>query len=244
MYDYELSNKIEKPTLGRRFVISDIHGCIKTFKTLIKEKIILLKTDQLFLLGDYIDRGPNSRKVLNYIIKLLKQGYQIYPIRGNHEETLLEFSREKIEYLLWHLKISKSLDLLKNGKLSKKHLKFIETLPYYYELEDFILVHAGLDFRKENPFKDKISMLFRREYKIDKNFLGDKRIIHGHQPIEIDKIEKRIKKRKHKLPLDNGLVYRKKHKIYNYEKLGNLCCLNLDTYELIKQENLDMPLIN
>ncbi len=45
---------------GQRWVISDIHGYAQTFQTLVREKIKLTRNDQLFLLGDYIDRGPDS----------------------------------------------------------------------------------------------------------------------------------------------------------------------------------------
>ena len=46
------------------------------------------KNDQLFLLGDYIDRGQDSKGVIDYIIELQKE-FQVFPIRGNHEENIL-----------------------------------------------------------------------------------------------------------------------------------------------------------
>ena len=78
MLDNALRFKVplENP-YGRRFVIPDIHGCYKSFKSLL-DKIRLTKTDHLFLLGDYINRGPCSQLVLDLILDLLDSGYQIF----------------------------------------------------------------------------------------------------------------------------------------------------------------------
>ena len=85
-----LSAKIEKGR-GKRLVIPDIHGCSNTFKELI-EKVAPTKDDQLFFLGDYIDRGVDSSGVLKYLNELSEKGYQVFPIRGNHEQMLLDAS--------------------------------------------------------------------------------------------------------------------------------------------------------
>src|SRR5688500_13625324 len=81
---------ITNPKGGRRWVISDIHGCLTTLKTLVEQRISLTKADQLFLLGDYIDRGKHSAGVLDYLMGLVSEGYQIYPLLGNHEQMLLD----------------------------------------------------------------------------------------------------------------------------------------------------------
>ena len=53
----------------RKIVISDIHGCLNSFKALLY-KIVYSKRDELYLLGDFIDRGPDSKGVIDYIWKL------------------------------------------------------------------------------------------------------------------------------------------------------------------------------
>ena len=63
--------------MGRLFAISDIHGCFKTFYELIVNTIKLSKSDQLILLGDYIDRGDQSKEVIDFIIDLHKEGFNI-----------------------------------------------------------------------------------------------------------------------------------------------------------------------
>ena len=227
--------------MSRRLVISDIHGCSKTLLALLK-KIKLSKEDDLYFLGDYIDRGPDSSGVLDIVIDLKKEGYKIFPLLGNHEQQALkaESDYDKKSFYFYISRINKSDDLLnKKRKIKKRYRKFMQNLPLYYELDDFFIVHAGFDFSKEKPFEDKDSMLNIRSFKYDKEKAKGKTIIFGHDPTDYDKILKKIKKRKKKIPLDNGCVYNKAHKIYDFHKLRKLCCFNLDTYELICQENIE-----
>jgi serine/threonine protein phosphatase 1 len=240
---YYQKNKIPHPIKGRRFVIGDIHGCFNTFRCLLEKQIIPTLEDHVYLLGDYIDKGPDSKKTLNYIIKLIKKGFKVYPLRGNHEQDVLDVAANEPELLNWLLR--KSPDLLKNGTLRKKHIKFLNSLPYYYELPDFYLVHGGFNFEIKNPFKDTKTMLWRRmPSELNAPFADNKTIIHGHQPIEIDDILDRVLKRYKIIGLDNGVNYIKTHKIYEYTKMGNLCALNLDTFKLYVQKNCEVILEN
>ena len=63
--------------MTRKIAISDIHGCNKTFQKLLFETLNLQKNDQLYLLGDYIDRGPDSKGVLDTIQNLITNGYYV-----------------------------------------------------------------------------------------------------------------------------------------------------------------------
>ena len=241
----EIFKKVEKNTKGRRLVIPDIHGCYLTFKTMVEEIVSLQKEDQLFLLGDYIDKGPDSGAVLDYILGLIDKGFEVYPLRGNHEQNLL-YAYENYNPRMFAAfvgKMNKSRTLLdENGELIEKYRVFCEKLPYYYELDDFYLVHAGFDFKRENPFENLYAMIEIRQRIVDISQMNGKRIIHGHKPEEIDQIRQNIKNKAMVLPLDNGCVYRKPSKLLDYKKLGNLCCLNLDTFELKVLENMDMTL--
>ena len=235
---YYNKKKIEKPINARRFAIGDIHGCYNTLKKLVEKKLNLKKEDQLFLLGDYIDKGPKSKETLDYIINLIKKGYHIYPLRGNHEETLLYTSENESKKILKWL-MRKSTNLLLRGKLRKKYQIFLKSLSYYYKLDEFYLVHANFNYKSDKPFKDKKSMLWKRKFDYNSKILKGKKLIHGHQPTEIDTIKKSVIKKKNIICLDNGVNYNKKHKFYDYKKMGNLCALNLDTYELIIQKNIE-----
>ncbi len=83
-------------------------------------------------------------------------------------------------------------------------------------------------------------MLWKRKFDYDNKILKGKIVIHGHQPINLEEIKKSIYNNKNIIGLDNGVNYIKKHKIYDYKKMGNLCALNLDTFELIIQKNIEI----
>ena len=70
-----------------KFAISDIHGCAKNFKALL-DRISLSLGDELYLLGDYIDRGPDSKGVIDHVWQLQKTGHTVHCLCGNHEQRL------------------------------------------------------------------------------------------------------------------------------------------------------------
>ncbi len=234
--------KIPKQKSGfSRYVISDIHGCYDTFISLL-QKINLQKYDQLFLLGDYIDSETKGDKVLDYIIELNELNYNIFPLRGNHEENTLNAFAEydKATFMFYVGRINKSKTLIdENGKLKKKYFDFMNALPYFYELDDFYLVHAGFNFKIENSLTDFVSMLELRKQHDNSDLFNGKRTVFGHKVRYLDEIREAIKSNSANIPLDNGCVYTKKHKVYDVSRTGSLCCLNLDTMELIVQKNVE-----
>ena len=234
---YYQKKKIDLPKNGRRFAISDIHGCYQTFKNMVEQRLELTHDDQLFLLGDYINKGPKSKKTLDYIIDLISHGYRVYPLRGNHEQDILDVDEKNPQVLKWLLR--KSPDLIKNGCIKRQHFLFLDSLPYYYKLPDFYLVHGGFNFKAKDPLKDKKAMIWRRMTEKSSPF-GDNRIIlHGHRSYGIDEIKKLVESRSSIIGLDNGVNYTKNNKVYDYSQMGNLCALNLDTFELIVQPNIE-----
>lgn len=228
-----LGYKITNRDYSRRLVIPDIHGCIKSLKGIL-DKINLQKSDQLFFLGDYIDRGPSSSGVLDLILDLQRDDYSIFPLRGNHEQMLLDTVRYNSNGLQDHAKANNVMDLLEGEQVKADYYNFLDSLPYYYELEGFYLVHAGFNFDAPNPFEDYNDMLWIRGFIPDNKWLKDKKVVHGHDPATMKEIRDSIKYGKLKIPLDNGCVH------YGTRPgMGNLLCLDLDTLTLIIQENID-----
>ncbi len=231
------------------YAISDIHGCLNTFKALI-EKIALQKTDTLYLLGDLIDRGPNSKDVMDLVMDMQADGYDIQVIQGNHEYMFLETLNETIPYCwdwrryqLWIKNGGitvmmnfgyKRIDDLKG--IDKKYDTFVRNLVTHVELDKYILVHAGINFKEEDIYKDKMSLHSIRNWyeSIDKNKIGDKIIIHGHSPRRFDTLEDDIREMKYPaINIDCGCVYDM------HTKIGRLCALNLETLKPVFQENVD-----
>lgn len=211
---------------GRQFVIPDIHGCYKTFKTLLKS-LSLKKNDQVFLLGDYVNKGPNGHKVLDLIINW-EYDSKLFPLRGNHDQMLLDYFDSDDKILRRRLIRMNSKKLVDHRS---KYKKFIKSLPYYYELENFLLVHAGFDFRAPEPFEETFAMMNIRGFRYRKKPANNKKVIHGHYPKSISLIKERIDKQKNTLPLDNGCVYKRR------KTQGRLTCLELKRMKLTWIEN-------
>lgn len=225
--------EIKRPINGRRFAISDIHGCANTFKALL-EKINFNQGDHLYLVGDLINRGPHSDEVLDHILHLLSEDYEIYTIRGNHEQIILKSQKKSLSQRKRIVQSYRSENLLnKAGNLKKRYRKFLKATFHYLILEDYYLVHAGFNFESDQPFEDSQFMLYTKKFKARKKFLKDKKVIIGHTPNSISKIENRIKNGKRKIIIDNGCVN------YQVPGLGNLICINLDSLEITSNRNID-----
>lgn len=219
----------------RRFAIGDIHGCSRTFRKLLK-KINLSLEDEVYILGDMIDRGNNSSGVLDYIINLREKGYKIFPIMGNHEKMLLDVLNKDSQYIHDYLKYYKSSDLLsETGNVKKRYSDLLKSLPYYYELDNCILVHAALNLTNENIFEDKKFMISSRYQLGNVDDLKGKHIIHGHVSYEIKIIRNNILTKQPIISIDNGCIYGKSRKGF-----GKLVCLNINTFEITTKNNCEI----
>ncbi len=214
----------------RLFAIGDIHGCFEALQNLIENKIMLTKKDKLVLLGDYIDRGSQIKEVIDYIISLIENGYDIITLMGNHESVLLK-ALEKEEYIPGWIqnggnKTIESFGLHSLNELDKKYVLFFKELHYYYSINNFLFVHAGFNDKIENPFTDFHKMLWSRNHVHDHPKLNDKIIIHGHTPVTLEYCQKLVAERKHTINIDTGCVYA------GYPDLGHLTALELHKYKL------------
>jgi serine/threonine protein phosphatase 1 len=227
-----IGQEIEKPDTGRRLVIPDVHGCYYTLLALM-EKINLAPDDQLFFLGDYVNKGPHNRKVLEYIFELQKQHESLYLLRGNHEQMYLDCLANYSDMLIPYTAELKALDLLEDGQMHPSYIDFFKSLLYYFELPDYWLVHAGFNFNVDYPFADTESMLNIRDYPYNATAAKNKPIVHGHNPKSFETISEAISKHASILPLDNGCPYTDR------PGQGQLLCFNLDTRELMIQKNID-----
>lgn len=226
-----------------QYVISDIHGCAKTFYALLFNRLRLTHTDQLFLLGDYIDRGPDSKGVLDIIQRLYDNDYQVQCLRGNHEVMLLQSYTTSNE-ATWvrnggdETLYSFGVDSVR--KIPYPYISMLLKMDYYAKTRTHYLVHAGFNFSNPNFLEDYHAMIWIRQWydTIPDEWLQSYRIVHGHTPLPRRNIEEQLQYyRKNILPLniDAGCAYKGHH-----PELGNLCALNLDTDELVFQENIDI----
>lgn len=224
-----------------RYATTDLHGCLHTFRQLVEEKLRLTPADELYLLGDYINKGPDSRGTLDYIMQLQATGYRVQCLRGNHEQELIDAARHHLN-LTWLLRTDRARTLhtfgvLRAADIPAHYLAWLEALPYEIELPDFVLVHAGYNFAlpPDEMRRDHTTMMNTKKFTFDPSRLGGKRLLHGHVPTPAATIRKRAARHPAALGLDSGCVFR-----HNAE-LRHLSALNLDTGELTQVENCEPP---
>ena len=222
-----IPKKVAKNDKGRRIAIGDIHGCISAFEKILSDKLRVTKDDQLFLLGDMIDKGPNSALVLDLIIELQKNDYQVFPIRGNHEEKFLAAYNYGFDFFENYLATYNSMDLIE-GEL-ESYLELIHNFEYCIELDNFVLSHSGINKNRINPYTDLRGMFPNINFKFEEEQLIKKTQIHGHLVRTIDEIEQSIIKKEKRFSIDSGCYL-------DTEEFGVLTALDLDKMKLFHQK--------
>lgn len=172
----------------RYFLIGDIHGHLSKLKKLISFVLKDFKNgDSFIFLGDYIDRGPSSFEVIEFLIEFSAK-YKIVFLTGNHEEMFIRYFTKGDNYNNYirnggAYTIKSYIKNLNSFTIPESHKIFFKNLKLYYESDDFIAVHAGLNPEIINIIEQKINdMIWIREdfYKYPKKW--DKTIIFGHTP--------------------------------------------------------------
>ena len=221
--------------MGRRFVIGDLHGCARTLRRLVEERLVLTREDELYLLGDLIDRGPAVRELLEFLIGLQEAGYAVASVMGNHEEMCLDACRDRSRFYLWLLNgghaTLKSFGVEDACEIPERYHRFFVALPTHILLPGFALVHAGIDCQQSDPFADRLTLLWSRSCTVDLARTGGRRVVSGHTPRTRQEIEASLAG--NWIVLDNGCVYR------GVAGLGSLAALELDAMRLYFEENCE-----
>ena len=129
---------------GRTIAIGDIHGCAQALRALI-QAIAPAPDDLVIALGDYVDRGPDSRGVIEQMIELA-DCCELVPLLGNHELMLLEAFESEESQQFWlqcggaETLASYGADL---GAIPEQHLEFLRGCRRYFETDGHIFTHAN-----------------------------------------------------------------------------------------------------
>ncbi len=192
---------------GKIFAVGDIHGCLDKLLLLMDKIVVDPEKDVLVFLGDYIDRGPNSFEVVEYLIGLKKRFQNIVFLKGNHEEMLEKYlagpdrytyiangGRQTLESYLGRSKPD-------GPPIPREHLDFYESLSLYYQTGEYIFVHAGIRGDVPVEMQSAEDILWIREGFIHSSHDFGKRVVFGHTPFPEPLIQP------NKIGIDTGAVY-------------------------------------
>ena len=196
--------------MSHTFVIGDIHGCSDLLVELLEKIKPLAPDDTVIFIGDYIDRGPDSRDVIDIILQLRADHGRVLTLRGNHEVMLLDAMHGygQTEFLAnggaatlrsYGIPPESINDLA--ALLPPEHLVFMQDLLPYWEDEYYIYVHAGLQPGVHLTQQTPDWLFWSRESFIHSTYDFGKIVIYGHTPHDKPKIDA------NKIGIDTGAVY-------------------------------------
>ena len=192
------------------FAIGDVHGCLDKLKRLVGTCAAYAgdRPARYILLGDYIDRGPDSRGVIEYLMAWqAKTPGAVICLRGNHEQLAIDAHKRDDAMPLW-LRNSGEITQRNypetNGRILTTHLAWIDALPFCHDDGLRFFVHAGVDLNRPLHEQSEDVMIWMREpFLTDSDTVDCGRfIVHGHTPLKSGKPELR----RHRLDLDTAAV--------------------------------------
>jgi serine/threonine protein phosphatase 1 len=209
------------------YAVGDIHGRADLLADLLRRieddaaaRAAAQKT--LVFVGDYVDRGPDSRGVVDILLTGLPEGFQVHFLKGNHEALLLDFLADPRRLDHWLMNgggatmTSYGVDIaqLENmgaapeawrdalaSLLPDDHLRFFERLTLQVSVGDYLFVHAGV--RPGVPLdaqSDTDLMWIRGEFLEHTEPFG-KVVVHGHTPVREPEV------RPNRIAIDTGAVF-------------------------------------
>ena len=215
----------------RTYAIGDIHGCRKQLDILLSKiradteaRQVFNQADdfllpRLIFLGDYIDRGPDSRGVIDRLMQGV-EGFSTVSLIGNHERMMLDaLDDERNNYEAWKIWLQNGGDeTLRsfglppgdnyrqerdtfNAVLGQKRLRWLRQLPFYLEEDGYLFVHAGI--KPATPLADQLEkdLLWIRNRFLSSDLDHGFVVVHGHTPCETPEV------RPNRINVDTGAVY-------------------------------------
>lgn len=195
------------------FAVGDIHGRAD----LLADMLDLLEARAeaetrsggqpiVVFLGDYVDRGPDSRGVIDLLLSGRPFGYERRFLKGNHEQSMLGFLDNPMAHRAWLLQ-GGAETLLSYGvqppppvgaeeqdwigvaqllmaRLPSGHHDFLQTLERYVELGDYAFVHAGIDAGRSLREQTDEDLFWIRAPFIASKRAFSHRVVHGHTPVD------------------------------------------------------------
>jgi serine/threonine protein phosphatase 1 len=197
------------------YVIGDIHGCLGPLQKLL-DKVGPRPEDELIFIGDYVDRGPQSKEVVDYLLGLSSRCVFLL---GNHEKMLLDFLAGEDQDL--YLANGGQATLRSYGgdpdNIPEAHRRFFQNLQPMYETGGFLCVHAGIRPMVPLPEQTLRDLVWiRQEFY---QFVGKfpKPVVFGHTPM------RQVLMAEDRIGIDTGCVYG-----------GKLTCLRVPQREIVQ----------
>lgn len=191
--------------------IGDVHGCARSLEALLRkfDDIDDYEDRTIVFVGDYIDRGPDSRGVVDIILEYRKYR-DVITLRGNHEQMLLD-AYHRQDYSLWMINGGQTtLDSYDSSpgdiNIPQEHVDFYKETKLYYDTPEYFFVHAGAP--PEQPIEKSLQQkdisryfLWERAHLNAFETAWEKTVVFGHTPRPHPLVKDKM------VGIDTGCVY-------------------------------------
>ena len=178
--------------MSKTYAMADLHGRLDLLEMALAQIANHAELPAtLVTLGDYVDRGPDSRKVIGRLMGgLADEGWRLICLKGNHEDIMWQTCRRKVPDCGWWLENGGGATLISYGQnegdqadvtvVPDGHLKWIEQLPLMHVDKHRIFVHAGLNPNYSLNEQDPQDVIWKIYDDHDEGGHGQRHIVHGH----------------------------------------------------------------
>lgn len=171
--------------MARTYAIADLHGRYDLLIAAINEIIRRDSGGTIITLGDYIDRGPESRQIIEHLMALRRQprdGWQVICLKGNHEDMMVETLRRPLDPNWWVGNGGAETLRSYGSRVPDAHLDWISALPSIHVDKHRVFVHAAVD--PTRPLDDQTDehLLWYRYIDGADIGHGERHVVHGHTP--------------------------------------------------------------
>ena len=165
-----------------QWVIGDVHGCFVELLNLLRQIQFRPTSDEVIFLGDLVDRGEHSKAVVDFVREGQAKGY-FRVVRGNHDDEWLRAVRMNVED--WYSeKYPETWHDFDGRDGIHQFTEWVDTLPLYIEMDNAVLIHAGMEPDKHYTKQSAESLLWTRSIEpIPVEHRDGKIVIHGHTPV-------------------------------------------------------------
>lgn len=196
--------------MERVYAIGDIHGSLHALSSLISkcEHEADGRPMKFVFIGDYIDRGSNSRGVIDYVMNLQSRlGANVICLLGNHEALALSAIDDELNAENWILNggdmTLRSYDACSVGELPAQHVAWFRSLRLAFDDGLRFYVHAGVNPGRPLDQQDKHDLLWIREPFLSSQHDYGRLVVHGHTPTTTGMPDLR----RNRLNIDTGVAY-------------------------------------
>lgn len=192
------------------YAIGDIHGCLTKLTELARRcnDDAAGRPMQFIFLGDYVDRGPDSRGAIQFLMELQRAhaDHDIF-LKGNHEDLMVAAADSEFFEERWlnsgGLETLKSYELTSAAEIPEDHANWLRQLPLFFDDGQRFFVHAGVNPDRPLDRQDEDDLLWIRKPFLTSEKDFGRLVVHGHTPLTSGRPDLRA----NRLNVDTGAVF-------------------------------------